>query len=133
MNTIFEIPNFNKDNGSLVVLQQMETVPFNIERVFTVIANKGDIRGEHAHKKCSQFLTCPSGIIKVKCFDGKQEYSFLLDRPSLGILIKPGIWSQQIYLKENSVLNVFCDLKFNEEDYIRDFNQFIEFKNKLDN
>ena len=125
---ISNIPAFFESNGALYVIEAKKQIPFEIKRVFLVNANEGNIRGDHAHKSCSQFLVCTSGSILVKCSDGISNKDFYMDSPSKGLLIPPGIWSQQIYNINDSVLTVFCDYFFDPDDYIRDYESFISFR-----
>lgn len=125
---LIELPNHFDTNGGLIVMEGQEIIPFQILRVFTVIAPAGSIRGQHAHYNCSQFLTCPSGIIEVLCDDGTNTKIFLLDRPCIGLFLPPGIWAQEKYVLDNTVLNVLCDKKYDSDDYIRDYNTFKKFR-----
>jgi len=111
-------------NGDLVVMEGITHVPFAIERVFVVRGFEGAVRGQHAHKTCSQFLTCVYGSVEVLCKDGSFDLTFILDRPEVGLLIPPNIWAEQTYLKDNSVLTVLCDKPYDAEDYIRDFDEY---------
>jgi hypothetical protein len=111
-------------NGDLVVMQGLTHIPFAIERVFVVRGFEGAVRGQHAHKACSQFLTCPYGRVEVLCNDGSDVLTITLDRPDVGLLIRPSIWAEQTYLTANSVLTVLCDKPYEPEDYIRDFDEF---------
>ena len=124
---LIDLPNHFDTNGGLIVMEGLENIPFQIVRVFTVIARAGSIRGQHAHYKCSQFLTCPNGSIEVLCDDGKQTKVYILERPNIGLYLPPGIWAQETYISENAVLNVLCDQKYDSEDYIRDYQQFKNF------
>jgi len=128
---ISNIPAFLESNGALYVIEGNLQIPFEIKRVFLVNANEGNIRGDHAHKSCSQFLVCTSGSILVKCSDGISNKDFSMDNPSQGLLIPPGIWSRQIYNNNNSMLTVFCDQFYDSDDYIRDYNNFINFRKNL--
>jgi len=103
-------------------------VPFSIARVFTVCANKGAVRGDHAHYRCTQLLVCLSGTILVTCFDGRLTETAFLESNGRGILIPPGIWATQEYQKDNSVMMVLCDRGYEPEDYIRDSRKFVDFK-----
>jgi len=122
--------DFNKyddSNGTLCVYESGQQVPFNIRRVFTVSAKKGNIRGNHAHKQCAQLLACVSGKISVSCDDGFVVTRHVLDNMSVGLLIPPGIWAKEEYLEEGSVLMVLCDQGYESEDYIRNYPEFREF------
>ena len=122
---IIHLPHHFEENGDLIVMEQHNNVPFEIQRVFVVRAPKGSIRGQHSHIKCTQLLTCPNGIIDVQCDDGKNKSYFTLNHPNIALLIPPGIWAQQTYKVENSILTVLCDRIYETEDYIRDYNEFI--------
>jgi len=117
------------DNGTLSVIEGPPHFPFKIERVFIVRGKRGSVRGEHAHKTCSQFLTCSHGSISVECTDGLDVVNFILDSPDLGLLIPPGIWAKQIYLKQNSILTVLCDKIYDPLDYIRNYSDYKYYRN----
>jgi dTDP-4-dehydrorhamnose 3,5-epimerase-like enzyme len=118
---------YEEDNGFLCVYESGQLVPFEIKRVFSVSAKKGDVRGDHAHRKCTQLLVCTSGKIHVACDDGSAKSEHLLDGMEAGLLIPPGIWSTQEYLVEGTVLMVLCDRGYEATDYIRDYNDFKSF------
>ena len=124
---ILKLKYIVEDNGSLVIIERTKDLPFTIARVFSVQAPAGSIRGQHAHKKCTQFLTCPIGEIEVICEDGKESVKFILDNPKKGILIPPGIWAEQNYRTSNSLLNVICDLDYDPNDYIRSYSEYKSF------
>ena len=124
-------PIYDDPNGVLAVFEGAAgaaKVPFSIARVFTVIANKGSVRGDHAHYRCTQLLVCLSGAILVTCFDGRVTEKVHLENNGEGILIPPGIWATQEYQKDNSVMMVLCDRSYEPEDYIRDSRIFVNFK-----
>ena len=119
-----ELPHYFADNGDLVVMEGLTHVPFAIARVFVVLAPAGAIRGQHAHKACTQFLTCPIGSVEARCDDGREIATYILDQPHVGLLVPPGIWTQQTYLAPGSVLAVLCDRPYESQDYIRDYGDF---------
>ena len=121
---------YKGDGGSLSVVEQHSTVPFEILRVFTISATGGTSRGHHAHKQCSQFLHCVHGEVTVACFDGQQEVEFSLNAGSEGLLIPPGIWAHQTYEGTSNILNVFCDLPYDDGDYIRDKDDYVTWLNE---
>jgi hypothetical protein len=126
---LVELPHYSESNGDLTVMEELVNTPFPIRRVFLVRADTNAIRGNHAHKICAQFLTCPSGSIEVFCDDGKNSASFILDHPKLGLYLPPSIWAYQSYLKPNSILSVLCDHSYEAFDYIRDYQQFKNYRN----
>jgi dTDP-4-dehydrorhamnose 3,5-epimerase-like enzyme len=115
---------FEDVNGVLCVYEGGQGVPFEIRRVFTISAKAGDIRGEHAHKKCTQLLVCLSGQVRVVCDSGSAVTSHLLDSCSAGLLIPPRVWASEEYLTDGAVLMVLCDRTYEADDYIRDYNVF---------
>ena len=126
--TLVKLPHYFEDNGDLVVMEELINVPFLIARVFVVRAPDGAIRGHHAHRACTQFLTCPREVIKVECDDGELQATFTLDHPNTGLLVPPGIWSQQTYMGKGAALTVLCDCKYDADDYIRDYDEFLAFR-----
>lgn len=122
--TLIRFPTFEDGNGTLGVYESGDRVPFDIKRVFTVSAQAHDVRGEHAHKKCTQLLICVEGEIRVDCDDGSQVTQYLLKGMSAGLLVPPGVWAREEYLTDNSVLMVLCDRGYETDDYIRDYDEF---------
>ena len=108
---------------------ESKELPFNIQRVFTVVnASGGSRRGEHAHKKCKQLLCCVSGEVQLICNNGTETIERLLTPESAAVLVPNGMWAEQKYLKDNSVIIVFCDQSYDENDYIRDYDKFLSWK-----
>ena len=120
---LIELPYHKENNGDLVVIEG-NIIPFNISRVFTVRASKGSVRGEHAHRHCSQLLICTNGAVEVKCNDTRTTEIYVLDKPNFGLFIPPGIWADQKYLENNTILTVLCDRPFEEADYLRNYEDF---------
>lgn len=127
---LVNIPEFVDSNGTLIKVESHIETTFDIKRFFQIIASEGDIRGYHAHLKYSQFMFCSLGKIELNCEDGYEKRNFILDSPTTGILVPPLIWSHQKYLKENSILNVLSDGEYNENEYIRNYDQFIKIVKK---
>ena len=125
--TAIHFKKYEDTNGMLCVYEGGQQVPFDIRRVFTVSAKAGDIRGDHAHKQCTQLLICVSGKIRVRCDDGSAVTEHLLDNMSEGLLVPPGIWAKEKYVTDDAVLMVLCDRGYEAEDYLRDYNDFKTF------
>ena len=125
--SLINFPTHEDRNGTLSVYECGKQVPFDIRRVFTVSARKDDVRGAHAHKKCTQLLVCVSGQVRVICDDGSVLTQYLLDNMSMGLLVPPGIWASEEYLDNAAVLMVLCDRGYEADDYIRDYNDFKSF------
>jgi len=126
----FTFPCITEDKyqGFLRVFES-KNLPFKVKRVFSVVnAQGGSKRGQHAHKKCNQLICCVAGEINLICNDGKTQEERLLTPGSEAILVPSGIWAEQDYLKDNSVIIVFCDHSYDEKDYIRNYDKFLEWK-----
>lgn len=131
--SIIDFPVFTESNGSLFIMEAGSTVPFEIARVFLVKADAGALRGNHAHYECFQLLHCNNGSISIKCNDGNESIDYILDASTSnkGLLIPPGIWASQTYNGNNSILTVLCDRKFREEDYIRDYDEYLQYRENI--
>ena len=128
----YEFPSIieQKEQGILRVFES-EDVPFTIKRVFSVVNAKGDSkRGQHAHKKCNQLICCVAGKVNLICDDGNTQIEILLSSGNEAVLVPCGIWAEQRYLKDNTVIIVFCDQPFDETEYIRDYKMFLNWKTK---
>lgn len=124
-----QLKYFPEERGELSVIEKND-IPFEFKRVFTIRANKGDLRGNHAHKECKQFMMCLNGEVEILCKDGDKEVIFNLNKPNKGIMIPNDIWSKQKYLIKDTVLMVLCDLDYDENDYIRDYPEFLKYVGK---
>ncbi len=119
--------------GALSVFE-FDTFPFNPKRVFTVSSvQSNSTRGRHAHRVCRQLIACISGDIELVCIYGEhlKEKIFHLTPTSNAVLVEPGVWAEQTYKTPESVAIVFCSHKYDESDYIREydeFKQYIKFK-----
>jgi dTDP-4-dehydrorhamnose 3,5-epimerase-like enzyme len=128
---LVKLPHHFEENGDLVVIEGLINVPFIIARVFVVRAPEGAVRGQHAHKACAQFLTCPRGAVDIDCNDGKQSAEFELSHPNMGLYIPPGIWAEQRYKTRDATLTVLCDRVYEPDDYIREFSTYLTYRQKL--
>jgi len=125
---LVSLPHHFEENGDLVVMEELVNIPFKIARVFVVRAPFNAVRGEHAHRNCTQFLTCPAGCVEVVCDDGINKRTFLLNHPNVGLLLPPTLWAHQSYKTPGTVLTVLCDNVFDAGDYIRDYDEFKLFR-----
>jgi dTDP-4-dehydrorhamnose 3,5-epimerase-like enzyme len=114
-----------REQGVLRVFES-DNIPFIVKRVFSVVnAKGGSKRGQHAHKKCNQLICCVAGEVNLICDDGNTPIEILLSSENEAVLVPCGIWAEQDYLKDNSVIMVFCDQPYDEKDYIRDYNEYL--------
>lgn len=127
--SVVELGKIENNQGNLTVVQSNQDVPFDIKRVFYIYdIPGGEARGAHAHKQCHQFLVAVSGCFEVELDDGVNQRIVTLNRPFYGIHIPPGIWAAEQEFSSGSVCLVLASETFNEEDYIRDYEQFKAFR-----
>jgi len=118
----------NEENGFLSFFESNKDIPFEIKRIYyTYNVPVNTKRGMHAHKELNQVLWCPYGEIEVILDNGKEKKSYLLDSPEKALLVGKGIWHDMYWKKENSVLCVAASEYYNEEDYIRDYEDFLRY------
>lgn len=116
--------------GNLSVVQNWETVPFAVKRVYYLYdVPGGESRGAHAHKELSQLIIAASGSFRVTLDDGNVKRSFILNRPYQGLYVKPGIWRDLDDFSSGAVCMVLASEVYQKEDYIRDYDKFVEFRN----
>ena len=129
---LLEIPKITEPRGNLSVIEK-DIIPFEMKRIYYLYdVPSGSERGGHAHKKLKQFLIALSGSFDVILKDGKEERIVTLNKPNEGLLIYPGIWRELNNFSSGSVSLVIASDVYVEEDYIRDFDEFITYsKNHL--
>lgn len=126
---LIKIPKIEDPRGNLSVIEN-DIVPFDIKRVYYLYdVPAGAERGGHAHKKLQQFLVALSGSFEVVLNDGNEEQIITLNKPFEGLLIKNEIWRELKNFSSGAVCLVVASEVFNEEDYIRDFKDFLSFVN----
>ena len=123
--------NYFKDLRGELSVYDFKNLPFKVARVFTVKANANEIRGNHAHKKCLQLMFCLNGKIRIRIDNGYKKITKTLSKPNLGILVPNGFWANQTYLENNSIMIVFCNRKYEKDDYIHDYKKFQSWSNQL--
>lgn len=128
MNKIIELPKIIDPRGNLTVAESMKNVPFDIKRVYWVYdVPGGEHRGGHAHKQCKELLVAVSGSFTVTLDDGKEKYKYLLNHPYQGLFIDTNTWRTLDDFSSGAVCLVIASEKFEEEDYIREYDDFKEY------
>lgn len=128
--TIVELDKHHSERkGNLTVIENGKTLPFDVKRVYYLYdVPGGENRGAHAHKDLSQLIIAASGSFTVTLNDGKCKRSFFLNRPYQGLYVKPGIWRDIEDFSSGAVCLVLASDVYKKEDYIRDYEEFIEFR-----
>lgn len=112
--------------GSLTVGEVPTEVPFSPARYFAVFGVPSvELRGEHAHKQCQQFLICLHGSCRVLLDDGDRRFEVTLDRPDMGVFMPEMIWGTQYRYSPDAVLLVFASRPYEADDYLRNYDDFL--------
>lgn len=128
MNKIIDLPKIFDPRGNLTVAEGDNHVPFDIKRVYWVYdVPGGEHRGGHAHKECKELLVAVSGSFTVTLDDGKEKHTYLLNHPYQGLFIDTNTWRTLDDFSSGAVCLVIASEKFEEEDYIREYDDFKEY------
>ncbi len=127
---IIDLPQFSDPRGSLTFVQDSDQIPFDIKRVYWIYdLPSGAGRGGHSHKELTELLIATSGSFDVNIFDGSNWERYQLNRPYKGLLIPPGYWRTLDNFASGSVCMVIASDFYNEEEYIRELDEFLISKN----
>ena len=114
------------DRGQLVALEEFKDIPFEIKRVYYMYdTGEGVHRGFHAHRSLEQILICIHGSCKVLLDNGTEKKVISLEKPYEGLYIANNMWREMYDFSEDAVLMVLASEYYKEEDYIRDYNEFL--------
>ena len=118
-------PTHGDERGQLVAVEAERSIPFPIQRVYYIFGTQPGVeRGSHAHKALQQVAVAVSGSCEMVLDDGESETTFTLDSPDKGVYIKPGMWRVMRNFTPDCVLVVFADQLYDENDYIRNYEEF---------
>lgn len=113
--------------GNLVPVEGKFDIPFDIKRIFYIYNVDSNLtRGHHAHRKIQQVLICVHGSVKVKCKTPTEECVYELTDPSEGLYIGPMVWGEQFDYSNDAVLLVLTSDYFDESEYIRNYDIYVE-------
>ncbi len=127
--SIIHLSQITSRAGNITPVTNDQNIPFAVRRVFYIYdIPGGQQRGAHSHMECHQFLISASGSFEVDLMDGTSSRTVLLNRPYYGLHIPPGIWAAEKGFSSGAVCLVLTSHPYDESDYIRDYDQFLEFK-----
>ena len=126
---MINIRRYSDSRGYLSVVENDIDIPFEIKRIYYLYLVPEVARGAHAHKKLQQLLIATSGSVEVVMDDGTNKKSFMLDKPWKGLLVPPGLWRDLENFSGGAVMLCLASEKYDAEDYIRDYNEFLAYKN----
>lgn len=125
---IIDIRKYADTRGYLSVIEGGIDIPFEIKRIYYLYMVPEAARGAHAHKELQQLMVATSGSVSVTLDDGKDKKTFVLDKPWKGLLVVPGLWRDLDDFAGGTVCMVLASEKYESEDYIRDYNEFLKYK-----
>lgn len=130
--SIIELDKHHSERkGNLSVVQNGETFPFDVKRVYYLYdVPGGESRGAHAHKNLHQLIVAASGSFNVTLDDGNVKRTFFLNRPYQGLYVKPGMWRDLYDFSAGAVCMVLASDVYTADDYIRTYEEFIKYRCK---
>jgi UDP-2-acetamido-3-amino-2,3-dideoxy-glucuronate N-acetyltransferase len=127
------LPSVLDMRGNLTAIEFEKILPFIPKRCFYIYdVPSEEIRGQHAHRQCEQFLICVCGSCSVVVDDGKKRAEYTLDRPGKGVYIPPMVWGIQYKYSKNAVLMVFASHNYDRSDYLRSFGEWQKLRKEMD-
>lgn len=126
---LVELPRFLDSRGNLSFVEQLNHIPFEIKRTYWIYdVPGGEARGGHAFKENQEFIVALSGAFDIVVDDGQQKKTFSLNRSYSGLYVPSGLWREMNNFSTNSVALEFGSMHYDKEDYIRDYNTFLNLK-----
>ncbi len=127
--SVIELSKIHNPAGNITVVENLKNIPFDVKRIFYIYdIPGGEDRGAHSHKECNQFIIAASGAFEVELNDGINKKTISLNRPYFGLHIPPGIWAAEKAFSSGSVCLVLTSHKYDETDYIRDYEEYIKWR-----
>lgn len=132
--SIIELDRHHSDRkGNLTVVENGVSLPFDVKRVYYLYdVPGGEERGSHAHRDLEQLIVAASGSFTVTLDDGKCKRSFFLNRPYMGLYVKPGMWRDLSDFSSGAVCMVLASDIYYPEDYIRDYTDFLKYRKETE-
>lgn len=126
---IIDLPKFEDPRGNLTYIEEENHIPFKIKRVYWIYdVPGGQVRGGHAFKEQQELIVALSGSFDVVVDDGKSKQTFSLNRSYYGLYVPNGWWRQMQNFSTNSLALVLSSTQFSEEDYIRNYADYLKFR-----
>lgn len=126
---LIELPKYLDARGNLSFAQNNTHIPFEIKRTYWLYdVPGGESRGGHAYIDTEEFVIALSGSFDVIVDDGKEKKTFHMNRSYYGLYIPKGMWREMDNFSTNSLALEFASTKYDPDDYIRDYNEFLKLK-----
>ena len=128
---IIELNQIHNRSGNITSIENRINIPFDVRRIYYLYDVPGGAeRGGHAHKDLQQLIVAASGCFEVVLDDGKNKKVVELNRPYYGLHVVPGIWRELINFSSGAICLVMASHKYDKNDYLREYNNFIAFRNE---
>ncbi len=129
MPRIIDLPKFEDPRGNLSFIEENNHIPFKIERAYWIYdVPGGQVRGGHAFKEQQELIVALSGSFDVVVDDGQTKQTFSLNRSYYGLYVPPGMWRQMENFSTNSLALVLSSTHYSEDDYIRDYDDYLKYR-----
>ena len=127
--SVIDVSKIHNEAGNITVVENGENIPFDVKRIYYLYdVPSGEARGGHAHYELEQFIIAASGSFDVILNDGRNKKRVSLNRPNLALHIVPGLWRELDNFSSGSICMVLASHKYDECDYIRDYDLFLKEK-----
>ncbi len=124
-----KLPRLYNPAGSITAINNLQEIPFATKRVYYLYdIPGGESRGGHAHKSLQQLIVAASGSFTISLSDGKDKRVFQLSQPYNGLYVPPGLWRELDHFSSGAICLVLASTTYSEDDYIRDYQTFIDYK-----
>lgn len=128
---VLQFGDLGDERGKLVVIEGGQSIPFDIKRIFYIYESDATVvRGQHANTNSEFVLVNVAGQSKVRITDGTEEFVVELNKPMMGVYIPQMIWKDMYDFSPDSVLLVLASTHYDAQEYIRDYNDYIEIVKK---
>ena len=125
---LINLPTHVDSRGSLTAIEQWSDIPFEIQRIYYLHGSPSNtVRGVHAHKSLQQVLIALHGTLVAHVDNGFESDTYLLDSPTIGLLIRGPVWRELSEFSSDAVCLVLASLTYDPQDYIYDYDTFLEF------
>ncbi|MGN0413141.1 MAG: sugar 3,4-ketoisomerase [Lachnospiraceae bacterium] len=130
---ILNFPDLGDERGNLVVVEGNIAIPFDIKRIFYIYGSDSEVvRGSHANLRSEFVLINVSGTSKVKVDNGSESCIVELNKPRMGLYLKNNVWKEMYDFSPDSVLLVLSNEHYDSEEYIRDYDTYLEMMKKAE-
>lgn len=126
---ILPLSKIHNRAGNITIIEGQKNIPFDVKRIYYLYdIPGGEDRGGHAHKELYQLIVAASGSFNVLLDDGKNKKIVTLNRPDYGLMVVPCIWRELFEFSSGAICLVLASQKYDQEDYMRSYEQFIDFR-----